>query len=157
MKNPRNTKKEMHVYDQKQLNTFYEAIKDKTIYIPVILASTTGIRLGELCGLRWENVDITNGFIQIKEQLQEENKKLLLVPLKTTSSRRKIILLDDTIDALKELQCKQESNKSYFGDIYNDSGFVVCQNDGTPYHPTYISRNFRRWYLYFRSRIMVNL
>lgn len=141
---PKRTKKEMHVYNPEQLSKLLDAIKEKTIYIPVMLAATTGMRLGEICGLKWENINLDNGFIEIEHQLQEENKNLELVSLKTPSSQRKIVLLDYTIGELKKLKLRQEANRSYLGNNYNDENFVVCQNNGLPYHPTYISRNYRR-------------
>ncbi|MFL0269241.1 tyrosine-type recombinase/integrase [Candidatus Clostridium radicumherbarum] len=144
MKKPKSSKSKLQVYGQDQLDKLLDAIKDMTIYIPVILAATTGMRLGEICGLRWSNVDLENGFIQLKEQLQEEYNKLELVPLKTASSKRKIILLEDTLDALKSLEENQKENKNYFRDNYNKMDYVVCQNNGDPYKPTYISRNYRR-------------
>ena len=144
VKKPKRSKSEIKVYDEKQLNKLLEAIKSTTIYIPVMIAATTGMRLGEICGLRWENVDLNNRFIQLKEQLQEVNGKLELTPLKTSSSKRKIILMDYTIEDLKKLKGKQEANKNYLNDNYNDKGFVVCKNDGEPYQPSYISRNYKR-------------
>ncbi len=144
MKKPKKSKSELQVYNQKELDTLLKAIKNLTIFIPTMLASTTGMRLGEICGLTWKNIDLDNGFIQLQEQLQEINGSLHLIPLKSVSSKRKIILLDITIEALKELKEKQKSNKDYLGDNYKDKGFVVCQNNGEPYSPTYISRNYRR-------------
>lgn len=155
MKKPKSSKSKLQVYDQDQLDKLLNAIKDMSIYIPVMLASTTGMRLGEICGLRWQDIDLENGFIQLKEQLQEENGKLELVPLKTTSSKRKIILLEDTLVALKFLIEKQQKNKDYLGDNYNKMDYVVCQNDGNPYKPTYISRNYRRVLKDYKHKVTV--
>ncbi|MFA9397461.1 MAG: tyrosine-type recombinase/integrase [Clostridiaceae bacterium] len=144
IKKPKNSKKEIHVFNYEQLIKLLNAIKNRTIYIPVMLSSTTGIRLGEVCGLRWESVDLDNGFIEVKEQLQKEDGELKLLSLKTAASKRKVLLLDISIEALKELKIEQEKNKAYLGDNYNKFDFVVCQNDGSPYDPAYISRNYRR-------------
>ncbi|WP_278382486.1 site-specific integrase [Clostridium tyrobutyricum] len=144
------------MHNTEQLNKLLDAIKDKTIFTPVMLAATTGMRLGEICGLKWENTNLENGFIQLEHQLQEENKDLKLVPLKTLSSQRKIVLLDYTIEELKKLKLKQEENKKYLGGNYHDEDFVVCQSNGLPYHPTYISRNYRRILKDNKYRINVN-
>ncbi|MDP4146173.1 MAG: site-specific integrase [Bacillota bacterium] len=156
VKKPKRTKSEMKVYNEEQLNKLLEAIKCMTIYIPVMLAATTGMRLGEVCGLKWSNVDLDNGYLQIKEQLQEVDDKLQLIPLKTASSKRKILLLDYTINALKELKNKQEANKAYLGDNYNKEGFVVCQNNGDPYQPSYISRNYKRVMKEYKHKVIIN-
>lgn len=156
IKKPKRSKTEMCVYDEEQLNKLLEAIKHKTIYIPVMLAATTGMRLGEICGLRWQNVDLDNGYIQLKDQLQEINNNLELVPLKTASSKRKILLLDYTIEALKELRNNQHLNKDYLSDKYNNNDFVVCQNNGDPYNPSYISRNYKRVMKEYKYKITIN-
>lgn len=156
IKKPKRSKSEMRVYNEDQLNKLLETIKSMTIYIPVMLAATTGMRLGEICGLRWHDVDLNNGYIQLKEQLQEIDNKLELIPLKTASSKRKILLLDYTINTLKELKEKQEYNKSYLGDKYNKNGFVVCQNNGEPYQPSYVSRNYKRVMKEYKHKITIN-
>lgn len=156
IKKPKKDKKEMQVYNQDQLDKLLDAIKDYTLYPPVLLAATTGMRLGEICGLTWQNVDLDSGFIEVKQQLQEVNKTLQLVPLKTKNSQRKIILLDDTIDALKILKEKQNSNKSYLGDKYNNKDFVICQNNGDPYNPIYVTRNFKRVLNDYKHKVNIN-
>lgn len=156
IKKPKRSKSEMNVYNEEQLNKLLDSIKDMTIYMPVMLAATTGMRLGEICGLRWHDVDLNDGFIQLKEQLQEENDKLLLVPLKTASSKRKILLLDITIEALKELQKKQQANKDYLGDKYSNKGYIVCQNNGKPYQPSYVSRNYKRVMKEYKHKVKID-
>lgn len=141
---PKKAKKEMKVYDDEQLHKLLNRIKNMSCYIPVMLASTTGMRLAEVCGLTWDCVDLEKGFIEVKKQLQEVNGMLELTALKTAGSNRKIILLDYTINALKVLKEKQEENKSYLGNKYSKVDYVVCKNDGNPYAPSYVGRNYRR-------------
>ncbi|KAJ50044.1 integrase [Clostridium tetanomorphum] len=144
MKKPKKAKNEMHVYNEGQLNKLLNRIKHMTCYIPVMLSSTTGMRLGEVCGLTWDCVNLENGFIEVKKQLQDDKGELQLTQLKTDGSSRKVILLDYTINALKELKEKQEENKSYLGDEYSKIDYVICKNNGEPYAPSYVSRNYRR-------------
>lgn len=141
---PKKSNKTMMVYDEEQLKKLLDRIKGMTCYVPVMLAATTGMRLGEICGLRWGNINLDNGYLEVKEQLQEVNSELELLPLKTASSKRKIILLDYTITALRELKETQNNNKDYLKDSYNKLDFVVCMNDGKPYNPSYVGGNYRR-------------
>ncbi|SQB33960.1 tyrosine-type recombinase/integrase [Clostridium cochlearium] len=141
---PKENKIEMKVYNEEQLYKLLNRIKHMTCYIPVMLAATTGMRLGEICGLTWDCVNLKKGFIEVKKQLQKIDNKLQFTPLKTTDSNRKIILLDYTINSLKKLKEKQKINKDYLGDNYCKLNFVVCKNDGNPYAPSYVGRNYRR-------------
>jgi len=63
---------------------------DSPHLLPVQIAFHTGMRRGEVLGLTWEHVDFKNETINICQQLQMQNKKLVLVPLKTRASYRKI-------------------------------------------------------------------
>ncbi|MBL4937473.1 site-specific integrase [Clostridium sp. YIM B02515] len=142
---PRKSKPEMKVLDTHEVDSLLNRIKDLSVYIPVFLAVTTGMRRGELCGLKWENVDLDEGVIYVKNQLQTIDNIKQIVPLKTAGSKRKVILLDYTISILKEYKDHQEENKKVYGDKYKTENFVLSHVDGTPFDPDYISRNFARW------------
>jgi len=141
---PKKSNKTMLVYDESQLKKLLDRVKKMTCYIPIMLAATTGMRLAEICGLRWVNIYLEKKYLEVKEQLQEVEGTLKLMPLKTASSKRKIILLNYTIEALKALRIKQEENKKYFGDTYNKLDYVICSNNGDPHNPDYVGRNYRR-------------
>lgn len=142
---PKKIKKEMLVYNEIQLSKLLNRIKDMTCYTPVMLAATTGMRLGEICGLTWDCIDLENGFIEVKKQLQYVKKKLSFSEVKNNGSNRKIVLLPYTIKTLIGIKSKQDKLKDYFKDnYYKDKDYVVCQNDGTPYNPNYVGRNYAR-------------
>jgi integrase len=69
------------------------------------------MRRGELCGLKWDNVDLDKGIVYVKNQLQTIDNVKKTVPLKTAGTKRKLILLDYTIPILKEWKEKQQENK----------------------------------------------
>lgn len=80
---PKRVKPELNVYDDIQLNKLLERLKDMTVYYPIMLAATTGMRLGEICGLTWDKVDLENGILYVEKQLQKVDGSLELLPLKT--------------------------------------------------------------------------
>lgn len=140
---PKKAKRELTVYNKDQLFLLLNRIKNLTCYIPVLLSATTGMRLGELCGLRWKDVNLKDKEIYITRQLQKVDGKLKLLELKTPTSKRKIPLLDYTIKGLEELKQIQEYNKSK-NKNYDKRNFVICKEDGSPYEPNYISKNYTR-------------
>ncbi|QAA35233.1 site-specific integrase [Clostridium manihotivorum] len=140
---PKKVKKELTVYDKDQLFKLLDRIKHMTVYMPVLISSTTGMRLGEVCGLRWKDVDLDNKVIYVTRQLQEVKGKLELLELKTSTSKRAIPIIEDTRRALEDLKDICEYNKSNHAN-YHKEGFVICKGDGTPYDPEYVSRNYRR-------------
>lgn len=65
-----------------------------------ILAITTGMRLGEVLGLRWQDVDFDNHTVTINQTLGHDNK--IKQSAKTSSSKRTLPIPIETINALKE-------------------------------------------------------
>jgi integrase len=89
-----------------------------------VLAVTTGMRLGELLGLEWSNVNLDAGYVQVKTVLSEVNGKLKTKEPKTKSSRRRIDLPARAIEALR--QHRQRMISEGFG----DSPFVFTNEHG---------------------------
>lgn len=141
---PKKAKTEFTVWDTEDADKVLDRIKDMTIYLPVLLSLTTGMRRGEVCGLKWDNVNLENKVIYIKKQLQKIDGNLQLVHPKTKGSIRKIVLLDYIIPILKNERKKQLENKLLLGKEYKNENFVYQQVDGSPYDPEYVTRNFNR-------------
>lgn len=141
---PKKIRKEMVVWTQEEVNEVLKRTKDMTIYIPILLAVGTGMRRGEILGLTWDNVDFDDSVIYVQKQLQKINDQLILMQPKTKRSIRKITISTNIISVLKELKKEQFKNRLYLGENYNKNSFVVCQNDGRPYDPGYITKNFGR-------------
>lgn len=142
VKKPKLIKEEMRVYDSEQLKQFLQLLEGRAIYYPVLIAASTGLRIGEIAALRWS--DIENGTIYVTQQLQEGEDGLELVPLKTKGSKRKVPLMDITKKALRELDIRYKEYKLRGGEYFQDLGFILCNEDGNPYAPAYLSRNYRR-------------
>ncbi len=139
---PRPDKVEMHVWDVETANKFLHDIGDTSIYIPVLLALQTGMRAGEICGLKWEDVNLKQGTLTVKQTLQRINGVLTVKDTKTAKSKRTIALMDYTVQALKEHKKKQNETKLMVGQTYKDQGFVCTWDDGRPYDPHYVGEKF---------------
>jgi integrase len=105
---------EMNFWDPEDIKDYLDLIKNEPLYPVVYLAVHTGMREAELSGLRWEDVDLINKTITVKNSVQRENGLLVLDSLKTKKSFRVITLLDSTIPFLKELKKKDKEKKLKF-------------------------------------------
>ena len=125
----------LKVWNQEQLIFFLDYIKDTYLYTPVFIDALTGLRIGELCGLKWQDIDLNKGVIHVKHQLVEDTrlKVLLLTDLKTPSSIRNITIPNILIDYLKDLRAFRNANN-------ND--YVVLNKYNTKYKPRNLSVNF---------------
>ena len=100
---PKNNYKEKQILNDEQLNRFMEVIKsDEKWYDFFYTEITTGLRKGEICGLKWEDFDENNGRIKIKRSVGRlKNGVLPVGDTKTETGTREIILPPSTIELLK--------------------------------------------------------
>ncbi|UBV44809.1 site-specific integrase (plasmid) [Deinococcus taeanensis] len=76
-------------------------------YALFYLALTTGMRRGELLGLRWQDLGLESGEVRIRQSLVQSGSRAVLNEPKTSASRRRILLSADTIDVLRAHQTRQ--------------------------------------------------
>jgi integrase len=113
----------------------------------IFIALATGMRLGELLGLRWSNVILTGDAprIQIREQLQTCDGKRAFTTLKSKTSRRDIYLDADTIDALlaqqERVRLRRSDPEAAWPKV--DQQLVFPSEVGTPYYPKNVLRSLR--------------
>jgi len=141
---PRKSKQEANYLQEDELFTLLDHCCGKPIHIPVFLATTTGMRRGEILGLRWKDIALDEGMIYVSNNLQLVNKGLELTSTKTDKSKRPIKMNETTIVYLKRHRIMQAKNKLMLGEEYNDMDFVCCWDHGVPFRPDYITQTFGR-------------
>ncbi|MBQ7630971.1 MAG: site-specific integrase [Selenomonadaceae bacterium] len=97
-------------------------------YIPLLLLYHTGMRLGEVLGLSWSDIDFKAKRIALQQQVVYINKRgYFFTTLKTESSNRYILVGDILLGELKRWQARQAENERHFGDSYV---YVYSEADG---------------------------
>jgi integrase len=149
-KPPKIEKKEARYLSPDQLRSFLATIEKDRWYAAIITALNTGVRLGELVALKWENVDLDKGVIYIKEAvswIREGNGWALIThPPKSQKGVRNIPLPAETVKVLKAYRAKQNEEKFRLGEAYTDSErqFVFTWEDGRLVDPFYLSKHFAK-------------
>jgi integrase len=133
---------EATILEDKQLWKLLTASYEKGIYIPVLLAITTGMRRGEILGLPWDDVNLEKGFLTVKQTLVTTNSGPQFKPPKSKSSRRRISLPKYTVEELSWHKKEQARNRLKLGKDYNNYDLVCCKANGDFYHPGTFSHNF---------------
>lgn len=100
---PKVTTKSKQILTEEQLNSFMDAIQNDEIWHDLFYTEiTTGLRRGELCGLKWEDFDEEKGILKIRRTLLvEKDGQLAEGETKTGKGRREITLPGSTVELLK--------------------------------------------------------
>jgi len=128
-----------------QVVYFLNAIKDHELYPVIFTDLGTGLRRGELLGLTWDDVDLKVNTAMIKQSLITVGGKVHLQDdVKTKASNSTITLPGEVVKVLKRVKKQQAKNKLVLGETYMDNNFVFCREDGRPYRPDVIYRQYKR-------------
>ncbi len=96
--------REVEAWDAPQVRTFLENIRGHRLEALFTIAVVTGLRQGELLGLRWSDVDLAAGTLRVRHALQRVDGRLELVETKTPRSRRTLPLPELALQALRKVQ-----------------------------------------------------
>ncbi|BDG59904.1 tyrosine-type recombinase/integrase [Caldinitratiruptor microaerophilus] len=130
---PRVQRRQVQALTPDQAARLLEAAEGTDLYIPVLLGLTTGMRVGEICALRWDDLDFTTGTISIRHtQAVDENRRVYLKVVKTKSSARRVDLSPEVVRALREHKARQNELRLQAGPNWQDHGLVFCRADGSP-------------------------
>ncbi len=148
---PKARKPKRRSYDDDQTKILLKnlellSIEDTKYKVAIILTIFTGVRLGELMGLEWQDVDFKNGIISINRSSQYlSDMGVFTKTPKTESSIREIAIPEFIISLLEEYKLWYEEQKSIYGELWTNSDRLFVQADGKPMHPSSISKWFVRY------------
>lgn len=104
---PKDAPKEMQTLKANELSAFMNEARDSGWYEFYILEITTGLRLGEILALTWDDLDIKNKTISVNKQVQRIKSELKITTPKTASSIRTVALCDECFNQLILLRSRQ--------------------------------------------------
>ncbi|WP_416729339.1 tyrosine-type recombinase/integrase [Fictibacillus sp. JL2B1089] len=142
---PKEKIKERNTWSKNDIKKFIDTAKlsdEATIYI---IAIFTGMRRGEILGLKWQDIDFDLKKIYVTRSLAFTSEKgLFLKDVKTSKSRRQISLSPYIIDVLRQHQVKQNNFKEKLGEDYTDNDLVFTSLNGNFKDPRNLLREFSR-------------
>src|SRR5918995_1568298 len=146
VKAPRPTPEEMRPLSETEVRAFLDVAREsgdrfEALYV---LAITTGLRRGELLGLRWDDVSMERSTLRVGRALVREGGRHTLGETKTRRGRRQINLTSRTVSALKAHRRKQLEEKMKLSGLYKDHGLIFATRVGTPINPeNLVNRSFK--------------
>lgn len=108
------------------------------------VALALGLRRGEALGLRWEDVDLVEGFIFVRQTVQRLGGKLVFGPVKSDGSERAVSLPAPCLAALRQHRAAQAAERRTAGEAWKDFGLVFTTKIGTAIEPRNLNRHFVR-------------
>jgi integrase len=105
-----------------------------------VLAVKTGMRRGELLALRWEDVDLDKGVLQVRSTLRRTRDGLTFGAPKTAASRRKVVLSPTSVAAMRRHQVRQDEERRTAGDLWRTSGWCFPTRSDGPWSRATFSR-----------------
>ena len=141
---PRPRTPEMKVWNLGELRRFLDEVAGDRLGPVWLLLATTGMRRGEVAGLRWSDVDLEGGRISVVQTHVIVNRRIVVSEPKTVKGRRSIALDAATVASLRQFRVRQLEERLALGGTWSDTGLVVVHEDGTPINPRTLSSAFTR-------------
>jgi len=139
---PKSTRPPIKSWDVADVQRFLAAAATDT-YSPVwLIALHTGMRRGELLGLRWQDVDLAASVLHVRQGLVFVRSELRMSEPKTASGRRTIALDPRCVQALREHRQHQNERRLVLGPTWRDHDLVFANDIGGPIDPANLYHRF---------------
>jgi integrase len=142
---PKRTRTRRQVWTPGQIQSFLTSIRQDRFAALFLLELTTGIRRGQVCGLKWTSVDLDVGEITV-----HDNRVVVAGHArdkaggKTVNADQTIAIDRATVAALRAWRGVQDREREFFGSDYHPGHYVFTFEDGRPPHPDTIRQRFDR-------------
>jgi len=142
---PKVPRKEMKTLDDYQVRQLFQVAEGTRIQMLLWMTIVTGMRQGELLGLKWEDLDWETSRIQVKRQVQRrKGEGLVFCEPKSAAGRRVISLGKDTIQKLREHKAEQYSERIMAGNKWQDHDLIFPSSIGTPLSQSNLNRDYKQ-------------
>lgn len=153
IKLPKMKQKKIEALTTKEYQALLSALPDNTDGRAIRFILNTGLRVSELCGLRWCDVDIAHSQFTVNqtlyyydgELLSEDEARLRTSTPKTEAGRRVIPLSNKVCNILKEQFKAQEKERAHAAECWHDEGYVFATCVGSPKDMKNLGRSLRRY------------
>ena len=142
---PRVRTAESYFYNNQELKLLYQKIEGNILELAVKLAGSLGMRREEICGLKWENVDLQRHLVLIREARTAYGATIVQKETKNRASVRTLYLPDEVYLLLEQEQARQQQERCVQSPAYNPTDHVILDAKGAPYSPNALSLAFTRF------------
>jgi integrase len=139
---PLAARSEVKTWSPEQLVAFLEHVRDHRLSPAIRLTAMTGMRRGEVLGLRWSDLDSVTGRLSIQRARLSIAYEVVVSEPKTAKGRRSVALDAETVIQLREHRKRQLEERMAAGELWHDSDAVFTDELGRPIHPDRFTKLF---------------
>ena len=145
---PSPVKSKVKIMDEENVARMLEALADEPLKYRVIimLAIDSGLRLGELMALKWEDLRLDEGVLQVTKSNQAlKGMGIFTKSPKNESSIRTVVISGSMVALLKQYHSEQAKIRLQLGEKWKDEGWLFTKWDGAPMFPSTPSQWFQKF------------
>lgn len=142
---PKLKKYRAKVYSPTMIQALLNKAKNTSMYLPVFLLVMVGLRRGELLALRWDDIDFNNNILKVRHNMVRGEDGYIIKSPKSEAGIRDIHLGQDVMLVLKQARLQYMNDAFEYGTGFQNLGFVIRKEDGSPFHPDSMSQKWRRF------------
>ncbi len=144
VKPPRVVYKRSETWTPEEAQAFLSVAAADGLHPLWLLALSTGMRRGELLGLRWRDLDLDRRSLSVRQCVVIHKGAALIEEPKTSSARRVVKLPAEAVEALREHRRRQVERRLCVGSLWEDHDLVFCTRLGRPLNPNNVARSYTR-------------
>jgi integrase len=141
---PKVGRRAMKTYDASETVDLVEWTRGTSLHMPAILAVLCGLREGEICALRWRNIDFAGARMSVVESLEQTKAGLRFKSTKNETGGRPVALSATVVDELRAHRANRAQDLLKLGVRLTDDDLVVGHADGSIMTPMYVSQTWGR-------------
>jgi integrase len=141
---PKVDHREIEVLEPDESAALLVAARDTRLFPIVFLTLGTGLRRGEVLGLRWSDVDLERHILTVAQSLEQTRAGLSFKAPKTRRSKRTIALSPSLVEELHGHRAKQAAERPALGLRRDPNGLVFTRIDGDPFWPDSVTKAFAK-------------
>ena len=130
------------VWTLPQTRAFLHAAREHRWHALYLLIAHSGLRRGEAVALRWEDIDLTTGAIEIRQQITQHGRHLQIAATKTHAGERTVIAAPTVIKALHAEREHQQQRRDAEPADWHETGLAFTDDFGKPLHPDQVTDQF---------------
>jgi integrase len=145
VRSPKVQRKEMKTIDTEVTARMLDAARQTSIHIPVLLGVLCGMRRGEICALRWRNVDLDSGQLAIVASRSRGEHGRPIEKGTKTDRGRLVALPVLAVAELRRHRAQQAEQLLRLGVALTDDHHVYAKFNGEPSHPAFLTSLFKQF------------